>query len=110
MAFQAARHVTTGTKYLLLSSAFTFVVMALFELNISVVLAAGGESGFWGFAWPPFVGHRYVVISPGLRNASLCLLLISTAILVIGAVWSVSASLKSIWMKRKSVKPKVSHS
>jgi hypothetical protein len=102
--------VSKGTKYLLLSAAAAFLLMAVFELNVSVVLAPEGESGFWGMIWPPFVGHRYIVISPDLRNATLILLLVSTAILVIGALWSVGTGVKSMWMKHRSAGPKVSHS
>lgn len=93
-----------GTKWLLLASGVAFIAMAVFELNVSLVISLGAESGFWGFAWPPFVGHRYIVVSQGLRNASFGLFVASTAILVAGALWFATADMRARWMKHKSVK------
>ena len=93
-----------GTKWLLLAAATAFIAMAVFELNVSLVISPSAEAGFWGFAWPPFAGHRYIVVSQGLRNASFGLLLASTAILAGGALWFATLGMKERWMKRKSVK------
>jgi len=92
---------TARSKWLLWADAILLGMLVAFASNLALVLPSRPAVEYWGFTWPPFVGHRDIRIPDAIVYTSFGAILLAGGVLLAFAVVALAGRIKAMVQSSK---------